>query len=183
MKIYWQIKKKWKLILKITAKTCITLQWLPLVLPTNGPIPSVLGCGLMSYFRDSKNSYWTTYNYNVENIIFVLPVNEPNDLRIKRAPKKLFSGYNSVTVNSGISTLKVGCKHTKYLLVVWKCFYNLTFLFLTKNHLHTSLWVWLWMSSTSIFTTNCIAKLLNNINLHKDTDAIVKPSQQQYQYT
>ena len=40
MKIFWQV------ILKITAKTCITL---PLVLPTSGPIPRVLGCGLTSH--------------------------------------------------------------------------------------------------------------------------------------
>ena len=79
MKIYWQIKKKWEVLLKITAKTspihstllemssflarsnvweyaktCITLRRLPLVLPTSVPIPCVLGCGLTSNFRDLK---------------------------------------------------------------------------------------------------------------------------------
>ena len=54
MKIYWQIQKKWKVKLKITAKTCITLRRLPLVLPTSGPIPHVLGCRLTSHFGDLK---------------------------------------------------------------------------------------------------------------------------------
>ena len=52
--IYWQIKKKWQVILKITTKTCITLRRLPLFLPTSGPIPRVLGCGLTSHFGDSN---------------------------------------------------------------------------------------------------------------------------------
>ena len=52
MKIFWQIKKKWQII--ITAKTYITLRRLPLVLPTSGPIPRVLGCRLTSHFGDSK---------------------------------------------------------------------------------------------------------------------------------
>ena len=52
MKIYWQIKKKWQVKLKSTAKTCITFRRLPLVLPTSGPIPRVLGCGLTSYFGE-----------------------------------------------------------------------------------------------------------------------------------
>ena len=54
MKIFWQIKKKWQVILKITAKTWITLRRLPLVLPTSGPIPRVFGCGMTSHFGDSK---------------------------------------------------------------------------------------------------------------------------------
>ena len=55
MKIYWQIKKKWQVLFQITAKTCITLQRVPLlVLPTSGPIPHVLGCGLTSHFGDLK---------------------------------------------------------------------------------------------------------------------------------
>ena len=40
--------------LKIITNTCISLRQLPLVLPTNGPVPRVLGCGLMSYFGESK---------------------------------------------------------------------------------------------------------------------------------
>ena len=56
MKIYWQIKEKWSVIIEITAKTCITLRRYPLVLPTSGPIPRVhvLGCGLTSHFGDSN---------------------------------------------------------------------------------------------------------------------------------
>ena len=61
MKIYWQIKKKWKVILKLTAKTCITLRRLPLVLPTSGPIPRVLGCGLTSHFGASKIPIYFNY--------------------------------------------------------------------------------------------------------------------------
>ena len=54
MKIYWQIKKKWQVLIQITAKTCITLRRSPLALPTSGPIPRVLGCGLTSYFGELK---------------------------------------------------------------------------------------------------------------------------------
>ena len=55
IKIYWQIQKKWKVKLKITAKTCIKLYLrLALVLQTSGPIPRVLDCGLTSHFGD----YW-----------------------------------------------------------------------------------------------------------------------------
>ena len=52
MKIYWQKKKKWQVLIKITAKTYITLRRLPLVLPTSGPIPCVFDCGLTSYFGE-----------------------------------------------------------------------------------------------------------------------------------
>ena len=38
----------------MSTKTCITLRRLPLALPTSGPIPRVLGCGLTSHFGDSK---------------------------------------------------------------------------------------------------------------------------------
>ena len=54
MKIYWQIKEKLQVILKFSTKSCIMLRRLPLVLPTSGPIPLVLGCGLTSHFGDSK---------------------------------------------------------------------------------------------------------------------------------
>ena len=56
MKKQWQVKKKWQDLVKleITAKTCITLRWLQLVLPTSGPLPRV--SGVLSYFGNSKMS-------------------------------------------------------------------------------------------------------------------------------
>ena len=50
MKINWKITKKLHVLLKITAKMCIMLRRLTLVLPTSSPIPCVLGCWLTSYF-------------------------------------------------------------------------------------------------------------------------------------
>ena len=44
---------------------CITLRRLPMVLPTSGPIPRVLGCGLTSHFGELKipiNPFWEYQN-------------------------------------------------------------------------------------------------------------------------
>ena len=66
MKIYWQIKKKCQVLLKITAKTCKTLRHLPLVLPTSSPIPRVLGCGLTSYLQELNIPICRTFCISID---------------------------------------------------------------------------------------------------------------------
>ena len=55
-----------------TAKTCITLRPLPLVLPTSGPIPCVLGCGLTSHFVDSKIPILAKLQYCLSWFVMIL---------------------------------------------------------------------------------------------------------------
>ena len=104
MKIYWQIKKKWQVILKITAKTCITLRRLPVVLPTSGPIPRVLGCGLTAHFEDSNIRIlpWRQlfHNHTVTASI-VLEMNSCNNFTIRfkiKSPQKSFWILHKTTV-------------------------------------------------------------------------------------
>ena len=54
---------------------------------------------------DIRKAYWN-YRY-IENMIFDLPVNEPDNPCVKRVPKKLFSYIKGMkTDNSGISALR-----------------------------------------------------------------------------
>ena len=58
MIIIWQIKKNWQVLFKITAKTCIMLRRLPLVLPTSAPIfTPCIRLWIDVTFQGVENSY------------------------------------------------------------------------------------------------------------------------------
>ena len=54
MKIFWQIKKKWQVILKITTKTYIYATAITTGSANHRPIPDTLCIRLSSHFGDSK---------------------------------------------------------------------------------------------------------------------------------
>ena len=92
MKIYWQIKKKWQILFKITAKMCITLRWLRPVLPTNHPIPCVLGWWLTSHFGELKIPIWNIENETKSFVLLILyaTVGNTSFIKMGRQLKKIW---------------------------------------------------------------------------------------------